>query len=521
MGLALRNRLSFTAAAVMGSLLSLAAVARATADDSLIDKGRYLATAGDCVACHTAPGGKPFAGGLGMNTPFGVIYTPNLTPDKATGIGSWTDEQFYDALHNGKGHRGEYLYPVFPFPWYTKVAKEDVTAIRAYLGSLPAVDAPRKPLAFMFPFNIRTALLTWRTAFFKAETFKPDPAKSEQVNRGAYLVEGLGHCGECHNRHNVLGASNWSGKLKGGEIDGWYAPNITSEGKQGVGNWSEDEIVAFLRDGTAPGRGIVLGPMKQTIEDSLHYLTDADLHAIAAYLKSFTGQASYKPLDANQVVQASTGANAYLSNCSSCHGVDGKGIPNVIPGLADNGSVKAAGPQNVLRVIIGGLPAADGYAPMPAAGAELSDQEIADVANYVRSAFGNNAPANAEPGMVAKLRGTTNTIMSLSNANGCNPPQAETAIATAIDQAGLRAVLAGVTQAEMLQQIDAVLPKIKASAPSASDDAVVNAMIEAYCPVVMADKEVPAGEKTQLIGSFGGLVYGQIKKVDAGGAIKN
>ena len=202
-------------------------------------------------------------GGLGMSTPFGTIFTPNITPDKATGIGNWTDDQFYRAVHQGIGHGGEYLYPVFPFPWFTKVTHDDVLAIKAYLFSLTPVNAPRKPLKFMFPFNIREALLTWRTAFFKPATFVPDKSKSDEVNRGAYLVEGLGHCGECHNHNNLLGASDWSGKLKGGQIDGWYAPNITSDGKEGVGQWSTDQIVAFLHDGAAPHGGIVLGPMKQ------------------------------------------------------------------------------------------------------------------------------------------------------------------------------------------------------------------------------------------------------------------
>ena len=515
----LLKKSSALAVGIVLLMFSVSSAYAADPDPDLIAKGKYLATAGDCIACHTAPGGKPFAGGLGMQTPFGTIYTPNLTPDKATGIGAWSDDDFYKAVHEGIGHRGEYLYPVFPFPWYTKVKKEDVLAIKAYLFSIPPETAPQKPLGFMFPFNIREALLTWRTAFFKPSTFVPDPAKSEEINRGAYLVEGLGHCGECHNHNNLLGASDWSGKLKGGEISGWYAPNITSDGKEGVGSWNTDEIVQYLHEGSAPGRGIAVGPMMETIHDSLQYLNDADLHAMAAYLKSFSKAETYKPLDVQQVDAASAGANAYLSNCASCHGVDGKGIKGVIPALAGNGLVAAGGPQNVIRVVVGGLPAADGYAPMPAAGADLSDQAVADIVNYVRTAWGNAAAADAEPGAVGKLRTDTATLM-LPLRKSCSPPQATTALAKGIDEAGVQTALTGVKMTDMLQRIDALLPKIKQSVPAAKDDEIVNAMIEAYCPIALADNSVPAAEKPALIGSFGGLVYGQVKMLD-NGSIKN
>ena len=504
-------------ASVSGALALLASSTLALgAEDDLVARGKYLATVGDCVACHTAPGGKPFAGGLGMKTPFGTIFTPNITPDKATGVGAWSDDDFYRAVHEGIGHRGEYLYPVFPFPWYTKVAKEDVLAIKAYLFSLQPENAPRKPLQFAFPFNIREALLTWRTAFFKPATFKPDPNQSEEVNRGAYLVEGLGHCGECHNHNNLLGASDWSGKLKGGEISGWYAPNITSDGKEGVGAWTTDEIVQYLHTGSAPGRGVAAGPMMETIHDSLQYVNDSDLHAMAAYLKSFSKAQTYKPLDANQVETASAGVNAYLTNCSSCHGVDGKGVKGIIPALAGNGAVTAAGPQNVIRVVLGGLPASGGYAPMPAAGAALSDQTVAEIVNYVRTAWGNSAPANAEPGAVGKVRADPETATLMLPVKQCTPPKADTALAKGIETAGLRDALAGIKMPDMLQQIDGILPKVKASDPTAKNDDIVNAMIEAYCPIALADSTVAPQDRPALIGSFGGLVYGQLRNLENG-----
>ena len=511
------RRSALTPAATALFLMAAAGGAQAAAGDSdLIARGKYLTTAGDCIACHTIPGGKPFSGNRAMETPFGTIYTPNITPDKATGIGNWTDDQFYRAVHEGIGHNGEYLYPVFPFPWFTKVTRDDVMAIKAYLFSVEPVEQKRQKLEFKFPFNIRTALLGWRTAFFKAATFKPDPNKSDEVNRGAYLVEGLGHCGECHNQHNVLGASDWSGKLKGGEIQGWYAPNITASGTQGVGAWTEEQLVTFLKSGSAPGQGVVLGPMHETIQDSLQYLTDADLKAMAVYLKSFSAKESYKQTDANQAQVASGGADAYLSNCASCHRPDGKGIEGVVPSLVNNGAVRAKGPQDVIRVVLGGLPALNNYAPMPAAGAIVSDQEIADIVNYVRTAWGNGAPANAEPGMVEKLRATSMTLMSSTTASGCVPPAGDTPIAK-IDKAAVQAELKGVKLQDMLQHIVVLLPKVQGSAPDPKDDdGIINAMMDAYCPVALADESVPPAGRTALIGSFGTLVYSQIHHYENG-----
>ena len=481
----------------------------AAPDADLVKRGEYLMRAGDCVACHTAPGGKPLAGGLYMKTPFGEISTPNLTPDKATGIGSWNDDDFYRAIHEGIGQHGEYLYPVFPFPWYTKITREDALAIKAYLFSLPPENSPRKPLKLAFPFNIRAGLLTWRTLFFKAQTFTPDPAQSAEINRGAYLVEGLGHCGECHNRNNLLGASNWSGKLEGGEIEGWYAPNITSDGRQGVGSWTPDQIVTFLKSGAAPGKGVAVGPMLETINDSLRHLTDPDLHAMAAYLKSVAAKETTKPAAA--ATPAVAGAQVYLSYCAACHQVDGKGVPGAIPPLAGNGALTAKGGENAVRVVLGGLPAAHGLAPMPALGQGMSDADIAAVINYARTAWGNTAAGDVGAGLVADLRSKTHTLLAANTPGGC-PSIADASLAKGIADAGVATQLKGVDAADMLDQIDAIVSKLKASAPGASDDDRVNALTAAYCPVVEADKTVAPNARAARLGNFSSLVYGQIKK---------
>jgi len=493
-------------------MLSAHTVCADTSDNSsLIKRGEYLAKVGDCIACHTIPdGGKPFAGGRYMDTPFGAISTPNLTPDKTTGIGSWSDDDFYRAMHEGIDKDGQYLYPVFPFPWYTKVTRDDALAIKAYLFSLPPENSPRKPLKFSFPFNQRDALFGWRTLFFRADTFKPDPKRSAQVERGAYIVEGLGHCGECHNKSNLMGASNWSGRLEGGEIEGWYAPNITSDGRQGVGSWSEDEIVTYLKSGYVPSKGVVLGPMKETIMDSLRYLTDDDLHAIAAYLKSTKPEETHS--NAEPVVYNSPhapGAQTYLTYCASCHRVDGKGVAGEIPPLAGNGAVTAGGPQDILRVVLGGLPAQNGLSPMPAVGQGMTDQEIADVADYVRNTWGNVVPTATGAGDAGKARAQTATAMVGNMPEGC-PPIPVKEVAKMVEE-GEADRFNTMNPNDLIQGIDHVLKKLKQDAPGLSQDNTINSLTDAYCHVAIKDKTLTAAQRATQIGNFAVLVYSQIK----------
>jgi mono/diheme cytochrome c family protein len=505
----LRSGISIAALALLA--LSGPPARAAQPDAALIAKGQYLATAGDCVACHTAPGGKPFAGGAALATPFGKIYPPNITPDKKTGIGDWSDDDFYRAIHEGVAKDGSYLYPAFPFPWYTKITRDDAVAIRAYLSSLTPVDAPDKPLGFSFPFNIRQSLLAWRLAFFRAGNFQPDSTKSPQWNRGAYLVEGLGHCGECHNRENLMGASDWSGRLQGGQINGWYAPALTSDGRQGVGSWSEADIVTYLKTGAAPGKGVVVGPMKQTIQDSLSHLTDDDLHAMAVYIKSVPAEAPDKDDKVVGMQSAhAPGEQAYLSHCAFCHLPSGQGQKGAIPALAGNGAVNAGGPEDVIRVVLGGLPATHGYAPMPAVGQGMSDQEIADVVNYVRQSWGNQAPATADVNQVGSLRAQTLTPMALNLAGGCKTPD-DAALAKAVRQPAVVSELSDPSR-PLEDRVDDILPKVKAAAPKAGGDEIVNAVMWAYCPVIIADTSKSEADRAADLGNFGGLVYGRLNR---------
>ncbi|GJE46484.1 c-type cytochrome [Methylobacterium soli] len=504
----------FNALAATSGLISLLGIAvppaARAADQDLIKRGEYLVTAGDCVACHTGPSGKKFAGNYVLDTPIGKIRTPNLTPDKETGLGNWTEEDFYKAFHDGISKDGSYLYPAFPFGWYTKVTKDDVKAIWAYLQSLEPVNEPRKANEIPFPFNIRTALITWRTAFFTAGEFQPDPNASAEVNRGGYLVEGLGHCGMCHNERKLVGNSGLAGKLGGGVIDGWYAPNITPNDHQGIGAWSDEQVVTYLKTGTAPGNmpGVAAGPMRQTIEESLSKMTEADLKAMVAYLRTQKARETYKVKDLEAFNQPNApGAATYLSYCSSCHKPDGKGVEGAIPALAGNTSVQSAGPETVINVILGGLAAQSGYAPMLAIGQGMTDQEVADVTDYVRNSWGNKAPVITDRGIVSKSRDKIRTMLA------GNAPCAEIAqpeIAKALQDAGAADALRNIKQDEFIPRLDSLLPKIKAAVPGAKGDDIVNGLTTAFCKVAKDNDFYRNAPWHTVIGSFSNVTYSQL-----------
>ncbi len=497
-------------------LLGLAGHVHADPDQSgqdAVSRGEYLADLGDCASCHTAHDGAKFAGGRYMPTPFGPISTPNITPDKQTGIGNLTDDQFYRVLHAGIGPDGEHLYPVMPYPWYTKVTRDDVLAIKAYLFSLKPVHAPRKPSKLAFPFNIRAGLTVWDDLFLRQGTFQPDPAKSAEINRGAYIVEGLGHCGECHNGRNLLGDTPWAERLRGGPIEHWYAPNITSDVRDGIGKYTDDQVFAFLKTGISPGMGVATGPMAETIHESLRKLTDADLHAIVAYLKSTPAEPSYVSAERTAFTgRRPLGRQVYLNNCASCHQLNGEGIKGSVPSLADNGAVLADGPDDVIRVILGGIEAQGSYAPMPAVGAGMTDQQIADVTNYIRQSWGNEAPPNAGPGDVGILRPKSFTAMSIGP-NGQCPKVVQPDLAAVINdpKSGVTDALKAMTVDTVLQTAEKVVATVKTAVPQAKQADIVNSLTIAYCPVVEADGKIPADMKVAALDHFSERVYSELR----------
>ncbi len=391
------------AAACLVALATLGGAA-ARAEDTIIKQGEYLARAGDCVACHTVPGGALFGGGRPMPTPFGTLYSSNITPDAANGIGKWTSEQFYASMHTGRSDDGGLIYPAMPFPAYTKVTRADSDAMYAYLRSVPAVGAAVRPHDLRFPYNNRSLILGWRTLFFTEGEYKPDGSKSEAWNRGAYLVQGLGHCSMCHSPINALGGSSESRAFEGGLIpmQNWYAPSLNSNKEAGLGDWSIKDISDLLRTGVSK-RGAVYGPMAEVVYDSLQYLTDPDINGMAVYLKSL-GQHS-GPDASVPTVSSSEGSlllrlgrDVYGAQCASCHGDGGLGMPPHFPPLASNQSIQMSSAVNPIRMVLNG-----GYPPgtvgnpmpygMPPFAQSLSDNEVAAVVTYIRSSWGNRGEA--------------------------------------------------------------------------------------------------------------------------------
>ena len=365
-----------------------------------IAQGAYLARAGNCAACHTARGGADYAGGLGIATPFGTVYASNLTPDVQTGLGSWTPAAFWRAMHHGRSAQGRLLYPVFPYTSYTQVNRADSDALFAYLRSIPAVAQPNRAHALAFPYNSQVALAVWRALFFRAAEFVPEPAQSAQWNRGAYLVGGLGHCAACHAQRNVLGASSGALALQGGAIpmQHWYAPSLASAREAGVADWDTQDVVALLKTGTSM-RGSVMGPMADVVFGSTQYLSDADLQAMAVFLKALPQQTlAPQVAEAPEPAQLSSGAKIYKEHCAQCHGEQGEGARGAYPALAGNRVVTMDSPANLVQIVLHG-----GFAPattgnprpygMPPFQQTLDGPQIAAVLTYIRQAWGNAASA--------------------------------------------------------------------------------------------------------------------------------
>jgi mono/diheme cytochrome c family protein len=375
------------------------ATTAALAPAQRLERGAYLARAGDCMACHTVRGGAAYAGGRTIRTPFGDIVTPNLTPDAATGIGAWSADDFWQALHHGKGKDGRLLYPAFPYTSYTRVTRDDADALYAWLRSVPAVVQANQPHRLRFPYNQQWALAAWRALYFRPGVYRVETAQSVDWNRGAYLVQGLGHCSACHSPRNWLGAGGTT--LAGGMLDGqgWYAPALTMGTV--AAPWSQQDSVALLQTGISP-HTTTSGPMAEVVRASLQHLSAADLDAMALYLRAVApasaGTAAPYQGDTGAPASAflAAGARLYREHCVACHGAGGAGQPPHYPPLAGNGALNQQQAVNPIRIVLNG-----GFAPatagnprpygMPPFGHVLSDTEVAQLVSYVRSAWGNNA----------------------------------------------------------------------------------------------------------------------------------
>jgi mono/diheme cytochrome c family protein len=410
------------AAAAAVFLLS-AGAAVAQPDPALVQQGQYLAAAGDCAACHTTVGGKPFAGGLGIASPIGTIYSDNITPDKTNGIGDWSYDDFARLMRRGITKQGYTVYPAMPFPSYSRISDADMHALYAYfmLGVAPVDQANEKP-DIPWPLSMRWPMHVWRWFFAPgAHDFQPEPGQDAQTARGAYLVQTLGHCGSCHTprdftlqEESLSDAGHPSYLSGGGAIDGWMPVDLRGDATTGLGGWSEADIVSFLKTGSND-KTAAFGGMSQVIAESTQYLTDQDLQDIAKYLKSLPASSNAAFTYDNAETAALTsgdaskpGAQVYLANCDVCHAANGKGYAQAFPALAGNPVVEGEDPTSLINIVLGGArrPVTAG-APsalvMPTLGWKLNDQQVADVLSFIRSSWGNNAPA-VTPDQVAALR---------------------------------------------------------------------------------------------------------------------
>jgi mono/diheme cytochrome c family protein len=384
---------------------------------SLIERGEYLARAADCAACHTADGGKPYAGGRAFVLPFGTLYSTNITPDKETGIGNYSDANFLDAVHKGIGRDDTKLYPAMPFASYTYMTDADAAAIKAYLFSLAPVHAPAPQNTLSFPFNQRSLMGVWALLFNPDKRFEPRTGRDPQWNRGAYLVEAMAHCGECHTPRNLMQALNQREKFSGAVQAGWRAYNISSDPKSGIGAWSEADLAHYLSMGHADGRGTATGPMGEAVDNSLQYLTQGDITAMVTYLRSVSPMATSDlpepkagpaPASYAEGVAAhadSRGEAVYAGACAGCH--DWTGVSPVIPYATLTGvrSVNDPTATNVVQIILSGAhrQTSEARTTMPAFGSAYSDVEIASLANYVTARFGAQ-PSAVTAQNIATLR---------------------------------------------------------------------------------------------------------------------
>jgi mono/diheme cytochrome c family protein len=402
-----RHHMRAILAAVLLCGASAFCAAQAEHSAEIIAHGKALTEAADCGSCHTADPGKPFAGGKRIDTPFGAIYSPNLTPDRDTGIGAWSDGAFYGALRYGVDPDGPRYYPAFPYPYFTKMTRDDILAIRAYLATLAPVQNNPPPPELRWPLNYRVVMRLWNYLFFRPGIFEPDQQKSAEWNRGGYLVTGAAHCGACHTPKNMFGADRRGRTLGGGLVQGWFAPRLDSAPRSGLKSWSVDDIAEYLASGRND-KSHAGGLMAEVVVNSTSKMSDADVRAIAVYLKDLPAGASEPAVAPPPETEMAAGKAIYDHLCIACHEADGSGAPRIYPPLPGNANLQANDPASTLRIMLDGAqtvttPRAPNTGSMPPYAKDLSDQQIADVTNYVRNSWGNAAPL-VTPAQVAKAR---------------------------------------------------------------------------------------------------------------------
>jgi mono/diheme cytochrome c family protein len=501
--LRMRSQVPAVILAAIGAISALCcSISQATDTTPLkgdAERGKYVALAADCMSCHTAPGGKPFAGGNALKSAFGTLYGPNITADVQTGIGAWNKAEFERALRSGVRKDGAYLYPAMPYGSYTKMTAADMDDLWTYIHAIPAVSNTVPKNTLPFPLTIRSGVAVWQDLYFAPGPFKPSAGKSADWNRGAYLVDALGHCSDCHTPRNVAQGLQMQHRLAGATIEGWYAPDISNDPLSKLTTWKTDDLAKYLKTGVGPGNVKTFGPMQEVVHDSLSQLHDSDLKAMAVYLKdqphdSTSASASKAKMPAENLAR---GKALYADNCSSCHQRDGKGIAGTAPALAGNDAVTAAEPYNLIMAMLEGFPAQGNWGAMGSFANTLSDDQIADVANYIRTAWGNDAAPNAAPWSVGNWR---------EHAAVVQPNQADALLCPNLQQDVIQPALdAGADALTKAARggagMNSLVSRYMTARPRSSTAQVIEALSTAYCRTV-ADQHLSQARASAQIADF-------------------
>ena len=462
-----------------------AAYSAASSQTDLIAKGRYVALAADCGSCHTAPGGKPYAGGNALKSAFGTLYGANITPDEKTGIGTWTKADFEKALRRGISKDGSYIFPAMPYSAYTKMTPDDMDALWAYMRSVAPVAYTPPENTLPFPLSIRSGQAVWQSLYFKPGEYAPEAKHDATWNRGAYLVLALGHCNECHTPRTLAQGLETKHALTGAQIEGWYAPDISNDPLSTVGKLSTDQLAKFLKSGRLPDNTKSFGPMQETVHDSLSKLSDKDLFAMAVYLKDQRESVQeVKPTRVSMPPdRLAAGKLVYENNCQSCHHSDGKGLAGSVPALAGNDAVVAPEPYNVIMALLEGFAPQGSWGAMASFANQLSDDQIADVSNYIRTSWGNQAPPNAAPWSVASWR-TKADSPTTASAHGLLCPSLATEVVQPALGAGTKALKQAAQDAG---KMDTLVNNYETARPKSSPAEVIEALSTAYCRALAPD----------------------------------
>lgn len=455
------------------------AAAKPADPQSPLKRGEYLARAADCMSCHTGSPDKPYAGGYALQSAFGIIYGTNITSDKQTGIGTWTKADFERALRQGIRKDGAYLYPAMPYTSYTKISDADMQALWTYIRQLPAISNTIPKNTLPFPLTIRSGMAVWQALYLKQGRFAPVASKGAAWNRGAYLVEAFGHCSDCHTPRNIAQGPESAHMLSGAQIEGWYAPDIGNDPSSKLTYWNVGELAKFLKTGSTPDNANAFGPMQEVVHDSLQYLTDADLKDMAIYLKDQATGATPLAASKSYLPGLAAGKLVYENNCTGCHQSNGKGINATVPSLAGNDAVQAAEPYNVIMALLEGFKPQGDWGAMASFADTLNDDQIADVANYVRTAWGNTAPPNATPWSVGNWRKNA-TVQATGPAAMLCPDLAHDVIAPALNNPPAALRQAAGDDAKM----SSLVSSYRAARPGASKAEVIEALSTAYCRTV-------------------------------------